>query len=118
MPATDPAALDPKQPSFAALNTLLASSNAAALNPANTQAARDAAWATRTATAQQLEALDLAVFTGNTVQLQAAAASMTPGMDQLKTLKKQISALGNDFKEAATVMADIDQAVAALSGLV
>ena len=117
MPPTDPAVPDPKQPSFDALNALLTSSTAATNDRNNTPAAQDAAWATRTATASQLEALDLAVFTGNTVQLQAAAASMTPGMDQLNALKKQISGLGNDFKEAATVMGDIDKALAALSAL-
>lgn len=117
MPPTDPAASDPKQASFDALNALLASSTAAANNRDNTPAAQDAAWATRTATVTELEALDLAVFTGNTIQLQAAAASMKPGIDQLKALQKQISALGNDFKEAATILADIDKAASALSGL-
>ena len=115
---TDSAAADPKQPSFAALTALRVSSNAAALNPANTSAAQDAAWKTYEAAGAQLEALDLAVFTGNTVQLQGAAATMTAGMNQLNDLKKQIDALGNDFKEAATVMADIDKAVSTLSTLV
>lgn len=116
--AADPAAPGPKQSSFEALNALLASSNAAANNPDNTQAARDAAWATRTATAKELEALDLAVFTGNTADLQAAAAAMKPGIDELNALKKKISALGNAFKEAGTIIADIDKAVAQLTALV
>jgi argininosuccinate lyase len=125
MPPTDPAATpdptaatDPKQPSLAALNALMASSKAAGLNSANTPDAQAAAWKTYDAAAAQAEALDLAVFTGNTVQLQAAEAALTPGMKQLTDLKKQIAALGDGFKEAASVIGDIDQAVSALSGLV
>ncbi|HZL28971.1 MAG TPA: hypothetical protein VFC39_20765, partial [Acidobacteriaceae bacterium] len=94
------------------------SSKASGLDAANTPDAQAAAWKTYDTAVAQKEALDLAVFTGNTVQLQAAAAALTPGMKQLTDLKKQISDLGNGFKEAATVIADIDQAVSALSGLV
>ena len=125
MPPTDPAATpdpaaapDPKQPSLAALNALMASSKASGLNSANTDAAKAAAWKTYDAAVAQVAALDLVPFIGNTVQLQGAAAAMTPGMKQLTDLKKQISDLGNDFKEAAAVIGDIDQAVAALGGLV
>ena len=117
--APDPAAApDPKQPSLAALSALMASSKASGLDTANTPDAQAAAWKTYDAAVAQKEAVDLAVFTGNTVQLQAAAAALTPGMKQLTDLKKQIDALGNGFKEAAAVIGDIDQAVAALSGLV
>jgi hypothetical protein len=117
MPPIDPAAPDPKQPSCDALTTLLASSTAAYNNTDNTPDARSAAWDTRKATSHQLEVLDLAVFTGNTAQLEAAKAAMTPGMDQLKDLQQKISALGNDFKEAATVLTDIDKVVGAVSAL-
>jgi hypothetical protein len=117
MTPIDIVAPDPKQPSFEALTALLASSTAAANNTDNTQAARDAAWDTRKATSAQLEALDLAVFTGNTAQLQAAAAAMKPGTDQLEALQTKISALGEGFKEAATVLTDIDKVVAAVSAL-
>ena len=119
MPPTDPtAAPDPKQPSLDALNALMVSSEAAGLNSTNTPAAQAAAWKTYDAAVAQKEALDLVPFTGNTVQLQAAAAAMTPGMNQLNDLKKQIGALGDDFKEGAAVMGDIDKAVSALSALV
>jgi hypothetical protein len=114
-PATPPTgAVDPKQAAYDALNDLLNTATAAANNPANTQAARDAAFALRTATSAQLDALDQAVFTGNTVQLQAAAAEMTPGITQLKTLQIQISALGNSLKEAASILSGIDKAVTEL----
>jgi hypothetical protein len=86
-------------------------------NPANTQAARDVARALWNATNDQLDALDQAVFTGNTVQLQAAAAAMTPGMTQLKALQTQISSLGNDLKEAASILSGIDNAVMELGVL-
>ena len=125
MPPTDPAATpdptaapDPKQPSLAALSALMVSSKAAGLDSNNTPAAQAAAWKTYDAAVAQKAALDLVPFIGNTVQLQGAAAAMTPGMKQLTDLKKQIGDLGNDFKEAASVIADIDQAVGALSGLV
>jgi len=117
MTPIDPAAPDTKQPSFDALNTLLVSSTAAANDTDNTPAARDAAWATRKVTSHQLEQLDLAVFTGNTAQLQAAKDAMAPGMDQLKDLQQKINALGNDFKEAAKVLTDIDKVVSTVKGL-
>jgi|GEM_PF-6047200 len=117
MPPTDPAAPDPKQPSLDALNALLVSSTAAYNDTDNTPAARDAAWKTRKATSSQIETLDLAVFTGNTAQLQAAEDAMKPGIDQLKDLQAKISALGEGFKEAATVLTDIDKVVAAVSAL-
>jgi hypothetical protein len=113
-PATPPTgAVDPKQAAYDALNDLLNTATAAANNPANTQAARDTAFALRTATSAQLDALDQAVFTGNTVQLQAAA-EMTPGITQLKALQTQISALGNGLKEAASILSGIDKAVTEL----
>jgi len=113
--ATPPTgAVDPKQAAYDALNNLLNTATAAANNPANTQAARDTAFALRTATSAQLDALDQAVFTGNTVRLQAAAAEMTPGITQLKALQTQISALGNGLKEAASILSGIDKAVTEL----
>ena len=107
MSSTPPAApsqgpADPKQSAYDALNDLLNTAAAAATNPANTPAAREIAFTLRTTTSAQLDALDQQVFTGNTVQLQAAAAAMTPGMTDLKALQKQIAALGNDLKEAAS----------------
>ena len=62
--------------------------------------------------------LNLAVFTGNTVQLQAAAAAMTPGMTQLKALQAKISALGDGLKEAASILSGIDTALTELGKLV
>jgi len=108
---------DPKQAAFDALKGVLKSAQAAMNNPANTQAARDVARALWNATNDQLDALDQAVFTGNTVQLQAAAAAMTPGMTQLKALQTQISSLGNDLKEAASILSGIDNAVMELGVL-
>jgi len=117
-PVTPPAAApDPKQAAYDALNVLLNTATAAASNPANTPAAQNVAFALRTAVASQLDELDLAVFTGNTVQLQAAADEMKPGMTQLKTLQTQIAALGNDLKEAASILSGIDKAVAELGAL-
>jgi hypothetical protein len=114
-PATPPpGAVDPKLAAYDALNDLLNTAAAAANNPANTQAARDTAFALRTAISAQLDALDQAVFTDNTVQLQAVAAEMTPGITQLKALQKQISALGNGLKEAASILSGIDKAVTEL----
>ena len=113
--ATPPTgAADPKQAAYDALNDLLNTATAAANNPANTQAARDTAFALRTAISAQLDALDQAVFTDNTVQLQAVAAEMTPGITQLKALQTQISALGNGLKEAASILSGIDKAVTEL----
>jgi uncharacterized protein YaaR (DUF327 family) len=113
MATTAPA--DPKQPSFAALNALLQTANAAFHNPLNTQTARDTAFDLITTINDQLTALNQAVFTGNTVDLKAAAAAMTPGMDQLKALQKEIAQLGNELKEAASIVTGIDQVVSALA---
>ena len=71
MPSSD--AVDPKQAAFNALKSVLNTAAAAMNNQDNTQEARDVAHALWSATNDQLDALDLAVFTGNTVQLQAAA---------------------------------------------
>jgi capsule polysaccharide export protein KpsE/RkpR len=103
---------DPKQAAFAALNALLATATAAATNPDNTQEAQDKAFDVRTEVVAQLQALNLAVFTGNTVQLQAAGDEMAPAMTQLKALKTQIETLGNDLKEAAAIMSGIDKVAA------
>jgi hypothetical protein len=78
-------------------------------NQDNTQEARDVAHALWSATNDQLDALDLAVFTGNTVQLQAAADEMTPSMTQLKALKAKIEALGDALKEGAAILSGIDK---------
>jgi hypothetical protein len=112
-----PAAADPKQAAYDALNALLATAAAAANNPANSQAAQDTAFALRTATQKQLDALDLAVFTGNTVDLQAAAAKLTPGMTDLKALQTKITELGNDLKESASILGWIDKALTELTVL-
>jgi hypothetical protein len=61
------------QTAYDDLNAQLASAAAAASDPASTRAAQDAAFALRAATQKQLDALDRAVFTGNTVALQVAA---------------------------------------------
>jgi high-affinity Fe2+/Pb2+ permease len=110
-------AANPKQAAYDALNALLAKSDAAAKNPDNTKAAQDTAFAVRTATAEQLNALDQAVFTGNTVNLQAAAAAMTPAMTELKDLQKKIAALGNALKEATSILSGIDKVVSELGAL-
>jgi gamma-glutamyl phosphate reductase len=112
--ATNPTA-DPKQPSFDALNGLLKTAKAAFANPLNTQAARDAAYDLMTATDDQLTALNQADFTGNTVDLKAAEATLTPGMDRLKALQKQIAQVGSDMKEFAAITSGIDQVVAAMT---
>jgi hypothetical protein len=117
-PVTPPTgAADPKAAAYAALNAALATSNAAANNPANTKAARDVAFDTSTALSAQLDALDQAVFTGNTVDLKASAKEMDKGMDQLKALQKQIAAIGNDMKEGAAILSGLDQALGKLSAL-
>jgi mannose/cellobiose epimerase-like protein (N-acyl-D-glucosamine 2-epimerase family) len=100
---------DPKQAAYDALNALLATATAAATNRDNTAAAQDKAFDVRTEVAAQLQALNLAVFTGNTLQLQAAGDEMAPAMTQLKALKTQIEALGNDLKEAAAIISGIDK---------
>jgi len=117
-PATGGA--DPKQAAQAAydaLNALLATATAAASNPANSKAAQDVAFDTRRALAAQLDALDQAQFTGNTVDLQAAEAEMKPGMDELKALKTKITALGNGLKEAAALLSGIDKVLGELTAL-
>ncbi len=112
-----PDAADPKQAAYDALNDLLAQSTAAANNKDNTKQARDAAFSLRTATAAQLDALDQAKFTGNTVDLQAAEEAMSPGMKQLQELQTQIEALGNELKEATSILTGIDKVIAELGGL-
>ena len=117
-PSTPPASTaDPKQTACDALNALLKTATAAASNPANSKAAQDAAFDLRTKIVAQLQALNRAVFTGNTVQLQASAAGMTPAMTQLKALQKQIAALGSDLKEAASILSAIDSAVTEIGAL-
>jgi hypothetical protein len=108
---------DPKQPAFDALNALLRDATAAANNPKNTKAAQDTAFALRTATSEQLQALDLAVFTANTGKIEAAESELDPGITELKDLRKKIDALGNGLKEAASIISGIDKAVAELSAL-
>jgi NAD/NADP transhydrogenase alpha subunit len=107
MPSSD--AVDPKQAAFNALKSVLNTAAAAMNNQDNTQEARDVAHALWSATNDQLDALDLAVFTGNTVQLQAAADEMTPSMTQLKALKAKIEALGDALKEGAAILSGIDK---------
>lgn len=109
--------VDPKQAAYDVLNALLTTSAAAAINPANTQEARDAAFDLRTATAAQLDALDQAVFTGNTIDLQAASSAMTPGMKDLKALQERIFEIGNDLKEIASILTGIDKALTELAAL-
>ena len=133
-PSTPPASTaDPKQTACDALNALLKTATAAASNPANSKAAQDAAFDLRTTIVAQLQALNRAVFTGNTVQLQASAFAstrvglaqeamklppgMTPAMTQLKALQKQIAALGSDLKEAASILSAIDSAVTEIGAL-
>jgi hypothetical protein len=111
------AATDPKQPAYDALNQLLATARAAANNPANTQAAQNTAYALEEAISAQLDALDQAAFTGNTVTLQAAATAMAPGIAQLKQLQTKIEALGNDLQEAASIISGIGKAAGELSVL-
>ncbi len=111
-------AADPKQTAYDALNQLLNTSSDAANNPANTPAAQDAAFAVRTATSTQLAALDLVVFTGNTVQLQASEDSLTPGLNQLKALQARINALAKDLKEAESILQQMDGVAKAFEGLV
>ncbi len=117
-PATpSPDADDPKQAAYEALSALLDTATAAANNPANTKAAQDAAFALRTTTAAQLDALDQADFTSHTVALQASAAELSPGITELEALRTQIKALGNDLKEAASILSGIDSAIAELKVL-
>ncbi|MGA2350218.1 MAG: hypothetical protein ABSF70_07290 [Terracidiphilus sp.] len=117
-PATPPAgAADPKQAAFAALKAVLNTASIAMNNKANTPAAQAAARDLWDETNDQLDALDQAVFTGNTVQLQAGAAAMTPAMTQLKALQAKLKALGDNLKEAATIIAGIDKAVGELGAL-
>lgn len=117
-PVTPPAgADDPKDAAYAALEAALKTSDAAANNPANTKAARDVAFNASTALSEQLDALDQAVFTGNTVDLQASAKAMDEGMKQLKALKEQIEAISKDLKEATTIISYLDQALSKLSAL-
>jgi hypothetical protein len=117
-PVTPPAgADDPKAVAYAALEAALKTSDAAANNPANTKAARDVAFNASTALSEQLDALDQAVFTGNTVDLQASAKAMDEGMKELKALKEQIEAISKDLKEAATIVSYLDQAIGKLSAL-
>jgi cbb3-type cytochrome oxidase cytochrome c subunit len=116
-PAPAAGAADPKQAAYDALNALLDTATAAANNPANTPAARDVAFTTRRALSAQLAALDQAQFTGNTVDLQAAEAEMKPGMTNLVALKAKISALGNDLKEAASILSGIDKVVGEFTAL-
>ncbi|MGA2048732.1 MAG: hypothetical protein ABSG96_13610 [Terracidiphilus sp.] len=101
--------VDPKQAAYDALNAVLAAADAAAANPANTQEAQNIAFDLRTEVAAQLQALNLAVFTGNTVQLQAAGDEMAPAMTQLKALKAKIEALGDALKEGAAILSGIDK---------
>jgi hypothetical protein len=115
--APDPGAVDSKQAAFNALKGVLNSAQAAMNNPANTQAARDTAHALWSTTNDQLDALDLEVFTGDTAALQAAASDMKTGMKQLKDLQAQIAALGNGIKEAASIISGIDSAIAELGKL-
>jgi hypothetical protein len=110
-------AADPKQAAYDALNALLATATAAANNPANTPAAQDTAFDLRNEVTAQLQALNLAVFTGNTVQLQAAGDEMTPAMTELKALKTKIEALGNDLKECASILSGIDKVAGEFTAL-
>ena len=108
---------DPRQPSYEALAALLAAATGAANNPANLPEAQDVAFALCNVTQAQLDALNLAVFTGNTVQLKAAEAQMTPEMADLKKLQSQIAALGKAMKEGETIVAGIDQVLGAIKML-
>ena len=114
-PSSD--AADPKQAAFNALKSVLNTAAAAMNNQDNTQEARGVAHALWSATNDQLEALDLAVFTGNTGQLQAAADEMAPGMTQLKALKAKIEALGDALKEGAAILSGIDKIAGEFSAL-
>jgi len=105
---------DPKQPSYDALNALLATSTAAALNPQNAPAAQALAAQTRQATSGQLDELDRGVFIANTGELRAAKTAMTPCMKDLKNLKAQIAKLGADVKEGAAIISGIDAALSEL----
>jgi hypothetical protein len=108
---------DPKQAAYDALNALLATATSAASNPLNTPAAQNTAYDLRTAIVAQLQALNLAVFTGNTVALQAGAAAMTPATTQLKALQTRIAALGNTIKEGTSILTGIGQAITDLGAL-
>jgi hypothetical protein len=119
MPTTPPTGeTDPKQTTFNALKTVLKLAQAAMNNPANTPTAQEVARKLWNTTNDQLDALDLAVFTGNTVSLQASSTEMSSGMTQLKALQTQISALGDDLKETASIVTGIGNALTELSALV
>jgi len=117
VPAPSATTVNPKQAAFNALKATLKNASDAMNNPANTQAAQAAARALWTETGEQLDALDQAQIADDTVALQAGAAQMTPGMEKLKALKEKISALGNDLKEAASILTGIDKAIAELGAL-
>jgi hypothetical protein len=117
VPALPAAPASPRQAAFNALKAVLNNAEAAMNNPANTQAAQATARALWTETGEQLDALDQAQIADDSVALQAGAAEMTPGMEKLKALKEKISALGNDLKEAASILTGIDKAIAELRAL-
>ena len=117
VPAPPAAPASPRQAAYNALKAVLNNAATAMNNPANTQAAQAAARALWTETGDQLDALDQAQIADDSVALQAGAAEMTPGMEKLKALKEKISALGNDLKEAASILTGIDKAIAELRAL-
>lgn len=116
-PASPPSADELKNQSFTALNALKATAIAAANNPANPKEAQDAAFELLTAVTDQIDALDQTVFTGNTVQLQAAEATTKSACEQLKVLEARIKAIGARIQEGAEIVAGIGTAVSKLMAL-
>jgi hypothetical protein len=117
-PAAPPTgAVDPKQAAFNALQAVLSSSQTAMNNPANTPEAQEVARSVWNTTNNQLDALDVAVITSDTVSLQVGETSMAAGMTQLKALQTRIAAIGNDMKEGASIVTGITSALTELSAL-
>jgi hypothetical protein len=108
---------DPKEAAYTALSDALEAAQAAANNPANTKAARDLAFDAATAISDQMDAVDEAVFTGDTVDLDGSEDAMTEGIAQLKALQEQIAEIGNGMKEGATIISGLDEALSKMSAL-
>jgi hypothetical protein len=106
-----------KQSAYTTLTNLYNTAQAASNNPSNSAAARDAAFDLMSATSTQLDALDQAAFSANTIDLQAAAAAMAPGVAQLKALQSKIAALGNDFQESGAILSGIDKVIGELTAI-
>ncbi len=116
---TDPAP-DPKVSGQAALDALQATQDqaeAAFENIHNSQQARAAAFDLKTKTFELLTTVNQDLIDADTIDLQAAAEDLSPGIKDLEDLKTKIEAIDKDFAEAATILTDLGKAITALNAI-